>query len=66
MTRVSLRLLLCAMAAGLLAPPLAGQLRVRPVDNDQGIVGLGLVLRKLNSVGRLMMWCASARAKATA
>ncbi len=55
MTRLSVRFLLCAAALALLVPSLAGQLRVRPVDDEQGIVGLGLVLRKLNSVGTLMM-----------
>lgn len=39
----------------LLAAPLGGQLRVRPVTDEEGVVGLGLALRKLSTVGGLMM-----------
>jgi len=55
MRRLPVRVPLSAAIIALLVPSLFGQLRVRPVDDDQGIVGLGLVLRKLNSVGTLMM-----------
>ena len=48
---------LAALGTGvcLLAEPLAGQLRVRPVTDEEGVVGLGLALRKLSTVGALMM-----------
>jgi LmbE family N-acetylglucosaminyl deacetylase len=39
----------------LLSTSLAGQLRVKTVTDDNGVVGLGLVLRKINTVGTLMM-----------
>ncbi len=47
--------LAAALAAAVLTAPVAGQLRLRPLADDDSLVGLGLVLRKLNTVGALMM-----------
>ena len=54
-TRRSLALAAALAATALLAAPVAGQLRLRPIAGDEGVVGLGLVLRKLDNAGTLMM-----------
>ncbi len=55
MRRTASALIVVSVGLLLLRAPLAGQLRVTPVTDAQGLVGLGLVLRKLNNVGTLMM-----------
>ena len=55
MKRTAFALVSASLCLLFLGVPLAGQLRVSPVTDEGGIVGLGLVLRKLNTVGTLMM-----------
>ena len=55
MRRTAFALVSVSLGLLLLGVPLAGQLRVTPAADARGIVGLGLVLRKLNTVGTLMM-----------
>jgi LmbE family N-acetylglucosaminyl deacetylase len=55
MRRTAFSLISVSLGLLLLGAPVAGQLRVTPIVGGHGIVGLGLVLRKLNTVGTLMM-----------
>ena len=55
MRRTAFSLISVGLGLLLLGAPVAGQLRVTPIVGEHGLVGLGLVLRKLNTVGTLMM-----------
>jgi hypothetical protein len=53
--RIKLSVLLAGiMAAGFLALPIVGQFRVQPLSEEAGQVGLGLLLRRLGTVGVFM------------
>ena len=49
------RLSVMLAAAWLAAPSVAAQMQVRPVADEEGHAGLGLMLRKLDTVGTFMM-----------
>ena len=49
------RLSVMLVAAWLAAPSVAAQMQVRPVADEEGHAGLGLMLRKLDTVGTFMM-----------